>query len=138
MKGIGYNSKAIVIAVELRDKFENCHADHFKEISDSYSWMHPQFARNGCRVTILPVWVQSKGKSRKFLHHIVILRMELFLLGRSRSGVRPAVGIDIFRPESELELGSLKKRRLRSPGRVIDVQLSDCAVCPAIAHQKQV
>ena len=42
--------------------------------------------------------------------------MEYLLLGRRRSGVGAGVGVDIFRPESELESESLKICRLRSPG----------------------
>ena len=56
-----------------------------------------------------------KTENRKWLHHIAIFRMELFLLGRSRSGVGAGVGVDIFRPESESELESPEIRRLRSP-----------------------
>ena len=34
--------------------------------------------------------------------------MKLFLLGRGRRGVGAGVGVDISRPESEWELGSMK------------------------------
>ena len=49
------------------------------------------------------------------IHHISVFRTQLFLLGRSRGGVRAGVGVDIFRPEPDLELESLEVRRLRSP-----------------------
>ena len=63
---------------------------------------------NGSCIAILTVWIQSKGRSRKWLYHIVIFRMELFFSGRSRSGVGAGVGVDIFRLESESELESLE------------------------------
>ena len=71
------------------------------------------------RVTIdilsYQLWMQSKGKSITWFHHIAPFRMEYLLLGWSRSGVGAGIGVDIFRPESELESESLKSRRLRSP-----------------------
>ena len=44
--------------------------------------------------------------------------MKHILLGRSQSGVGDEVGVDIFRPELELESKSLKIRRLCSPEKV--------------------
>ena len=59
------------------------------------------------------MWMQSKGKSGKWLYFITIFRMEYLWFGRSRSGVGAGVGVDIFKPESESE--SLEICRLRSP-----------------------
>ena len=44
---------------------------------------------------------------------IAIFRIKQLLLGRGQSGIGAGVGVDIFKPESELE--SLEIRRLRSP-----------------------
>ena len=71
---------------------------------------------NGCCITLSPIWIQSKGKSGKWLRHIALFRMEYLLLGRSRSGARAGVGVDIFRRDPELESESPKIRHLRSPG----------------------
>ena len=60
------------------------------------------------------VWIQSKVKSGRWLHHVAVFRIECLLLSRSRSGVGVGVGVDIFRPESESEPESLTIRRLRS------------------------
>ena len=54
----------------------------------------------GWCIPVSPVWVQSKGKSGKWLHHIVVFRMELFLL---------------LVVEAESKLESPEIRRLRSP-----------------------
>ena len=49
--------------------------------------------------------------------YIILLFMTRYLwLCPSRSGAGAGVGVDIFRPESELGSESLKIRRLRSPG----------------------
>ena len=65
---------------------------------------------NRSYIAVSPGRVQSKGKSRNWLHHIVIFGMELFFSGQSRGGVGAGVGVDIFRLQSKSELESLEIR----------------------------
>ena len=67
----------------------------------------------------MPIWIQSKRKSRKLLHYIALFGMEYLMLCQSRSGV--GVRVDIYRSELELP----KFCRLHSPG------INDCIIkCP--------
>ena len=68
---------------------------------------------------MLPVFIQSKGKSRKWVHDIAIFRMELFLLG----GVKA---------ESELESESIFLSRSRSWSRLKSVD--SAALCRALSE----
>ena len=86
----------------------------FKGISGNFELAASAVCANGCYIAVLPVWAQSKGKSRKCLHHIVIFIMQLLLLGRSQSGVGAGVVVDTFRPGSESGPESLENRRFRS------------------------
>ena len=70
---------------------------------------------NRCCITASPVGMKSKGKLRKWSHHIALFGIEYLLIGRSRSGVGVGVGVGIFRLESEMETELLKTRRLHIP-----------------------
>ena len=70
----------------------------FKGISDNQGRLHPLLARTGA---VLPIWMQSKVKSRKWLHHTALLRME--------------TGVET---ESELESESVFSGRSRSRSRL--------------------
>ena len=72
----------------------------FKGISDNQSRLHPLLARTGA---VLPIWMQSKVKFKKWLHHIAPFRVE--------SGVEA---------ESELESESVFSGRSRSRLNFID------------------
>ena len=75
----------------------------------------------GCCIPVLPVFIQSKGKSRIWVHDLAIFRMELFLLG----GVKA---------ESELESESifLSRSRSRSWSRLKSVD--SAALCRALSE----
>ena len=92
-----HNDRCITVAISSKTVMPTT----LKGIGDNYGRLHPQFCANGCRIPVLPVWVQWKGKSRKWLHHIAIFRMELFLLG----------GVEA---DSELESESIFPDRSRS------------------------
>ena len=71
--------------------------------------LYPQLARTGAVVLLHhPFGCNQKGNQGS--GHIMLL-----LIGQSRSGVVVGVGVNIFRPESELESKSRKIRRLRIP-----------------------
>ena len=97
------------------NKFNVCHIR-------AIQWKQPKprpasftFSANGFSITAAPVWIQSKGKSRKRQYHIALFGMENLSLGPSRSGVGAGVGVNIFMPKSGLESELLKIRRLCSP-----------------------
>ena len=97
----------------------------FKGIGDNYGRLHAQFARTGggegCCIPVLPVFIQSKGKSRKWVHHIAIFRMELFLLG----GIKA---------ESELESESIFLSRSRSRSWSHLKSVDSAALCRALSE----
>ena len=74
-----------------------------------------------CRITGLGT---IKSKIKKVTHDIAVFRTELFLLVRSRSGVRAGIGVDIFRWS-----------RSRSWSRLKSLTPQPCSVLYPIALQ---
>ena len=90
----------------------------FKGISDNDGQLHERalyFRVSG--LDTIKMEIKKMGTSCCYF-----LRMELVLLGQSRSGVGAGAGIDIFRSESEPEMESLNPR----PGRVADFAITPC------------
>ena len=116
INGIGYNFKGIVIAVLLRQLFQRLrYGPHTNESSNGkHGRLHPQPPRTGS-ISLYYSFGYNQKETKK-LYLIFISKMELFLIGQSRSGVGARVWVDIFRPGSESELESLKICRLHSPG----------------------
>ena len=57
-----------------------------KGIGDNYGWLHPQVARTGEVFLYYRFGYNQKGNQAKWLHHIPIFRMELFVLGGVKVG----------------------------------------------------
>ena len=84
IKSIGDNFRVIAIVVQLCEQIQNCHIEPIQKKSDNHKRLHPQLVRTGavltyCRALVLPVWIQLRRKSRKWLHHIALFMMECTL-----------------------------------------------------------